>query len=118
MKINVLGTEYEIIKKKYEDDGEFERRGISGYCNGVLKRMVYCDMTTYPGFENESREHIALTEKEIVRHETVHAFLNESGLMASSFIPKDGWAYNEEMVDWIAIQGPELYAAWVEAEAV
>ena len=118
MKVSVLGTDYEIIKKKYGDDKDFERRGISGYCDSELKRVVICSMATYPGFEHYGREKLDIVESETLRHEIVHAFLNESGLTANSFIPKDGWAYNEEMVDWIAIQGPKIYAAWQEAGAV
>ena len=40
----------------------------------------------------------------ILRHEIVHAFFNESGLMDSSLQYSGGWAKNEEMVDWIASQ--------------
>jgi hypothetical protein len=29
-----------------------------------------------------------------------------------------GWAKNEEMVDWFALQGPKIYAAWKEAGAI
>ena len=39
-----------------------------------------------------------------MRHEIVHAFLNESGLSDSSNQYNGGWAKNEEMVDWLAIQ--------------
>ncbi len=31
---------------------------------------------------------------------------------------KEPLAHNEELVDWIAIQGPKLYKAWQEAGAV
>jgi hypothetical protein len=30
----------------------------------------------------------------------------------------DSWATNEEMVDWIAIQGPKIYSAWKDASAL
>ncbi len=47
------------------------------------------------------------------RHEIVHAFLAESGLDQNS-----DWARNEEIVDWIALQGPKIFKAWQEAGAI
>lgn len=55
--------------------------------------------------------------KEVLRHEIAHAFFYESGLWDSSN-GTTAWATNEEMIDWIAIQGLKLYTAWEEAEAV
>ena len=40
MKLNILGTEYEVIKKKYNEDEVFERRSIAGYCDGYAKKIV------------------------------------------------------------------------------
>ena len=54
-----------------------------------------------------------LQEQKNHRHEIVHAFLFESGLAENS-----EWAQNEEMVDWIAKQGPKLIKAWQEAGAL
>ena len=34
MTVNILGTPYEIIVKKYDEEKEFERRSISGFCDG------------------------------------------------------------------------------------
>lgn len=58
---------------------------------------------------------VAAAQKETLRHEIVHAFFNESGLADSSSTVEGAWAKNEEMVDWIALQGPKLCAAWKEA---
>jgi len=55
--------------------------------------------------------------KETLRHEIVHAFLFECGLSACSGYA-DHWAKNEEMVDWIAIQGPKIHEAWKKAGAL
>lgn len=108
MFVNILGTEYEIIKKKYTEEEAFERRSISGYCNALLKQIVYCDMTTYKGWEHEEAATAEQCEKEILRHEIVHAFFNESGLQDCGFAYDGSWAKNEEMVDWIAIQVPKM----------
>ena len=45
-KVNILGTDYEIVVKKYGDDEAFERRSIDGDCDHLLKQIVICDMTT------------------------------------------------------------------------
>ena len=116
MKIDILGTEYEIIKKPYEEDSLFEKNSWVGYCDEVLKKIVICDMKTYPGWEEKSDETILTEEKICLRHEITHAFLNESGLSYSSLNYSGGWAKNEEMVDWFAIQGEKIYKCWQNAE--
>ena len=118
MTVNILGTEYTIHKKKYSEEPAFERRSIDGYCDYYAHNIAYCDMTTYPGWENECPDTVAVCEKQIIRHEVTHAFLYESGLGYSSTTPNCPWAEHEEMVDWIALQGPKLYKAWEEAGAL
>ena len=118
MKVNVLGTEYEIIVKKYAEEEAFERRSIMGFCDGYTKQIVVCDPATFKGWEHEEAETIRIAQSETVRHEIVHAFLNESGLSDSSAQYESGWAKFEEMIDWIALQGPKIYTAWQEAGAL
>lgn len=118
MKVNVLGTEYTVATKKYYEDEAFERLKIEGYCDYLTKQIVVCDMSTYTGWEHELPGTIAASQKETLRHEIVHAFFSESGLASSSSEVEGPWAKNEEMVDWIAIQGPKIYAAWKEAGAL
>lgn len=118
MKVNVLGAKYAVITKKYDEDETFERNSVDGYCDGWTKQIVVCDMNTHKGWTHEPPETIAVVQKEIVRHEIVHAFFNESGLADSSNFIDAAWAKNEEMVDWIALQGPKIYKAWQEAGAL
>lgn len=116
LKINILGTHYEIIKKQYKNDELFEKNGWAGYCNEILKEIVICDISTHPEFENASKKEIQCAERDGLRHEIVHAFLNESGLSYCSLNYSGAWAKNEEMVDWFAIQGEKIYNAWLVAE--
>jgi hypothetical protein len=116
--VTILGTQYEIIKKKYDEDEAFDRRSIDGYCDSYAKRIVYCDMTSYRGWEHEPEETAALCEKQTMRHEIVHAFLSECGLADSAFPYDAAWAKNEEMVDWFASVGPKIYVAWQNAGAL
>lgn len=116
-KVNVLGTEYKIVVKGHEEDKEF-KNDIDGYCDKHLKNLVLCDKGTMPGWDGEPNELIQTANKETLRHEITHAFLNESGLCDNAHVCELPWPRNEEMVDWIAKQGPKLYQAWVEAGAL
>lgn len=114
MKVNILGTEYTITMKKYNEEEAFERRSICGYCDGYIKEIVVCDMHTHKGWEHEPEATIQACHKETLRHEIVHAFFNESGLTESTFAYDGGWARNEEMVEWIALQTPKMLKVFQE----
>ena len=118
MIVNILGTEYKIIVKKYQEDESFEKNSLVGYCDGYAKEIVVCDMHTYKGWENEEEKTVVAAQKQTVRHEIVHAFFDESGLMDSSNMVECPWSKNEEMVDWIALQGTKIYQAWKECDAI
>ena len=116
--LNVLGTDYKIIVKKYNEEAYFKRENSIGFCDGYKKEIVLCDMTTYEGWEHETKETICLYQKHMLRHEIVHAFLNESGLKNSASQHNYAWSKNEEMIDWFALQGPKIYVAWKEVDAL
>ena len=118
MKISILGVPYEIIRRDYKDDPEFEKSNIDGYCENCLKKIVVGNLKTFPQFERADDESIKLAEKEVLRHEIIHAFLNESGLQCCACEVTGPWAKNEEMVDWFAIQGEKIYRVWRIAGAV
>lgn len=117
MTVNVLGSAYEIKIKNYNDDKFFELLKANGYCSSSERSIVLLNMATYPDWEAESDFVCDHQMKKTLRHEIVHAFLNESGLGPNSS-ESDAWARNEEMVDWIALQGPKIYKAWQEAGAL
>ena len=113
--VNVLGEVYGVFKKKYDEDEAFKKNGINGYCDELLKLIVICDMDTYVGWENESESRKRACEKQALRHEIVHAFFDESGLSECAHATEGAFAKDEELVDWIANQGPKIYKAWEEA---
>lgn len=115
--VEILGTRYSIAVRKYDEDEYFKRADCAGYCSGLLKEIVLCEMSTWPDWERETDKAQKTQMKTTLRHEIVHAFLEESGLSANSN-ESGAWACNEEMVDWIALQGPKLYAAWKEADCL
>ncbi len=113
--VNILGTPYTIHVKRYADEEAFERRSCAGLCNRYSKEIVLCDMHTYDGWEHETEKTIDAAQKQYLRHEIVHAFIRESGLLDNALDYDGPWCANEELVDWIALQGPKIYKAWEEA---
>lgn len=115
MKINILGTTYRVRWVKDGQDEFMDKMQYGGYCDGVSREIVLLDLRTVKDWKDEPQEKIDREERRTLRHEIVHAFLNESGLQFNSFAPEGAWAKNEEMVDWIALQGPKLVKAWTAA---
>ena len=107
--VNILGTEYIILKRSDRDDNRLNN--CDGYCDWTTKQIVV---------EQEINGNLGDMDcyvKKVLRHEIVHAFAIESGLHESS-METSSWANNEEMVDWFARQGPKIYKAWQEADAL
>ena len=117
MKIDVLGTKYTIRRVDYGKDKNIEHNDWVGYCGEITKEIVILNLRTSPAWEKETDEVITKKEKETLRHELIHAFLNESGLSWSSLTPS-AWAKNEEMVDWLAIQFPKIMAAFTKCDCL
>ena len=95
MTIDILGTEYEIIKKKMHDED------YDGYCDYTSKKIL---------IRKDNYNNVGNFEqlmKEQLRHEIIHAFLAESGLQ-SNFEHCQKFGHEETMVDWIAIQFPKI----------
>ncbi len=110
MKANVLGTDYTIVL--VTDAVDKRLAYIDGFCDDTTKE-IYVDNYEAHQDEPHKKSNLDVQIKKNIRHELVHAFLFESGLAENS-----PWAQNEELVDWIAIQGPKLWKAWQEAGAV
>jgi len=112
--VSVLGTKYKIKVVNIDAIPE----NVGGICDVDLHEILILDLKSDPEWKDESDEKITARQKNFLRHEIVHAFFNESGLRDNCAIPQFSWACNEEMVDWIASQGPKIYKAWQEAEAL
>ena len=116
-KINVLGTEYTLRRVDNGADEYMEKMHFGGYCDGGTKEIVILNLKTVPEWEKDPAAVIKAKEDETIRHELIHAFLNESGLQWNS-IGVDQWAKNEEMVDWFAIQMPKILKAFEAAGCI
>mgnify|MGYP006928562804 CR=1 FL=1 len=110
--IDILGTAYTIEKRKMEDDEKLQE--ADGYIDTSVKLIVIDDMQPEQG----KKLNLEGYAKQVIRHEIVHAFLFESGMDSSTYICRSGWAQNEEMVDWFAIQFPKILKAFKAADAL
>ena len=106
VEVDVLGTKYSIIKSDRIKDTKLEN--LAGYCDSSVNQIVINTFKT----DNMSKSNLNQYEKEVIRHELVHAFLIESGLGDCS------WGSNEEVVDWIATQFPKMLKAFEEIDAI
>ena len=114
MKINILGTEYTIKTVKISECEMLQKEHWAGCCSEESKEIIVADISEESYFPYMNDEEKETFRKKILRHEIIHAFLNESGLSDSSSTPDGGWAKHEEMVDWFALQLPKIFEAFKE----
>ncbi len=108
-KVNILGTEYEIITSAPD---EMIPEGADGVIDTSIKRICI------PDFESDGTlKDLDSYKKCVIRHEIIHAFLYESGLWTSSGCG-DAWGANEEITDWIALQFPKMLEAFRSVNAL
>lgn len=105
-KVNILGTEYDILIQSPRDNPKLEDN--NGLCEQYSKKIILNDL------EEEKKDIMCVEKleefkKKVARHEIIHAFLGESGLRGNS-----PWAEDEEMVDWLAIQSPKIFKVFEE----
>lgn len=98
-KVNILGSDWGVLFRNEEEDKKLEN--CDGYCDHTIRKIVVDNWEKNDYTLENIKKHI----NDTFRHEAVHAFLNESGLMHCS------WARNEETVDWIALQMPKMVKA-------
>lgn len=107
----ILGTRYSIIRKEFK-----KMDNLCGYTCSHLRQICVGLMDTYPSCVGEPRELIDASEKETLRHEIIHAFLNESGLKSCAGSYNRAWSRNEEMIDFFAIQSPKIFRTFQELD--
>ena len=115
--VDILGTRYTISEKTYEQDPYLKENGFGGYCAELSKEIVLLDINADVYKDLSEAEKIA-NWKQVLRHEIIHAFLNESGLSQDANQWNAAWPKNEEMVDWIAIQFPKILKAYQWCECL
>lgn len=110
-KINILGTEWRI------EIGNASRypalEDADGYIDSTTKEIVVDDMEKsreLPGAKGD----LGVYQKQCLRHEIIHAFMEESGL-SHNFEHKHV-GIEETVVDWFAIQSPKIYKVFAELD--
>nr|DAL66598.1 MAG TPA: hypothetical protein [Caudoviricetes sp.] len=76
-KVNILGSEWSV---KFGNEKEYPNLAeMDGYTDSSTKDIVVDDMKTSCG-QVGSKADLESYQKQVVRHEIIHAFLAESGL--------------------------------------
>ena len=109
-KVNILGSEWSM---KFGNEKEYPNlTNADGYIDLSTREIVVDDMEASQG-QIGAKADLESYQKQVVRHEIIHAFLLESGLDSNSNSAAS-WAVNEEMVDWFAIQSPKIFKVFNE----
>lgn len=111
MKINILGTPYTV--KECSPEEEPYLQNCDGYCDKTSKTICASPKRNLFTMMMFSR----FTEKKLLRHEIIHAFMNESGLQ-ENFEHPNRYGHDETTIDWFAIQFTKLLAAFKEADCL
>ena len=110
-KVMILGTEYAIETGNSESYPCLS--SCDGYMDSSVHKIVIADCCESEN-DLDRKEDMESYQKQVCRHEIIHAFLYESGLSGCSNYTVS-WAMNEEMVDWMSIQFPKIHRAFIEA---
>nr|DAM67188.1 MAG TPA: Protein of unknown function (DUF1570) [Caudoviricetes sp.] len=109
-KINILGSEWNV---KFGSEEEYPNLAeMDGYTDLSTREIVVDNMEASQG-QIGAKADLGHYQKQVVRHEIIHAFLMESGFDSNSN-STESWATNEEMVDWFAIQSPKIFKVFNE----
>ena len=106
MKVNILGTEYEIIINAPD---EMLPPGSDGAMDHSIKKIM---IAKFEPDEYSIKDFYAYRKK-VLRHEIIHAFLYESGLWNNSG-NVTAWGQCEEITDWFAIHSPKIFQTFKE----
>lgn len=109
MKINILGTEYDL---NVGTEKEFPKlKDKDGLCDTSTKMIIIRNMDELYD-DPDSLEDLETYKRKVIRHEIIHAMFYESGLAGGS-----GYENDETLVDWIAIQVPKMITIFNECSA-
>lgn len=96
--IGILGTAYTIESSEEINTDLFIKSldGETDFTDKVIRIKYPLNML----LNDENINHKQMYYNQVLRHELVHAFFHEAGL--------DDYAYDETLVDFIALQFPKL----------
>ena len=111
IKVNVLGAEYTIEIVPPDQDEIMKNGDCDGYTDKTSRKIVVSTMPESDLYD------VRQYQKQVIRHELIHAFMNESGLQGN-YEHYNKYGQEETMVDWIAIQFPKLLRAFEAADCM
>lgn len=112
--VNILGAIYTVKFGNKKDYPMLEN--CDGYTDTSCGEIIVYDMKDIEN-EVDRKKNLETYKNKVARHEVLHAFLYESGLANNSYNVEDiGWAENEEMVDWFAIQFRKIQSVYQQLE--
>ena len=106
--VDILGTKYTIETHVTHKDSTLAS-GNTGYCVESKKLIVIADLTDGAEYDYDTDAERTHVYNRAMRHEILHALLNESGLQENST-----WARDETCVDWMAIMYPKMKKLFTE----
>lgn len=105
-KVNILGTTYSIVEQNEQENAKLKELDANGLCEPFAKEIVIRKfeehVCNYKDFEE--------FRKKVLRHEIVHAFFMESGLIQ--------YMSDEVLVDWLAVQFSKIHRAMCEVDCL
>ena len=99
-KVNILGTEYDITMDCDDED----RDGDTNFYSRIIRIRPFEKLLDKEATDTERK----IRERHVVRHELFHSFLWESG--------ETELAYDERLVDWIAVMTPKIFKVFQELD--
>lgn len=96
VKVTILGQDYDVIDGA--DMSDYEKlQEVDGYASNTRKEIVIAKFIQEIGTD----EDVSFIRNHVMRHEVIHAFLDESGMRK--------WSEDELLVDWMAAQLPKMF---------
>ena len=113
--VDILGSVHKVcfVDRFPERLSDYEDNA-GGLCNRY-NQEIFIKRCNDKDATEEGRERC---EKNLLRHEIIHAYLSESGLSANTSCCYTAWAENEEMVDWFAMQAPKIFKTFQEVGCI
>lgn len=101
--VNILGSMWTVKFEPVSSSPRYEK--CNGWCDNSVKE---CHIGIRPESDMQQMKMIDFY-KSIARHEIIHAFLYESGIVTAASIRTNKWCKDEMMIDWMAAQMPKIY---------
>lgn len=117
LKCNILGSDWTIRFVNPDENAVMTERNMFAYEYCISHEIVCTHIDYYHSKDHMTEEELLSLVCTSLRHEIIHAYLDESGLGSCS-LPAEAWAVNEEMVDYFATMMPKIYKTFEELDLV